>query len=613
MANWWEAAGGGGGDKSAGGWGEQAAGGGGGAWGAPAAAETPADDPWATAAKADDGWGGGGGGGGDDAWAAPAPTGRDYWDAQEWLKSMTVTHKEEWEWQQDEAKLFDCAGRASAGINFAKYENVPVDLCGDKANSIPVCKTFQEILDTFAAFVPPELVQNLQRCGYTTPTPVQKFAIPAGLVGRDVMCCAQTGSGKTAAFLVPLIGRMMKEHPHPVGSLTAPFEGECRPISLVITPTRELCIQIYEESLKLCHRTPHKPWRLYGGEKPKVQLEEMAKGADMIVACPGRLKDFLSREVIKLDTCQFLVLDEADRMLDMGFEGDIEEIVTHMPPRENRQTMMFSATFPEKCQKLAMTYLFEYIWIAVGVVGGATESVEQVLEQVDPSKKFEKLVEVMDAFYATRQKTDRMLVFVNAKDTARWLDQQLYDKNMDSGALHGDLEQADRENNLRKFRFGEIDILIATDVAARGLDVEGVSLVVNYDFPKEADTYIHRIGRTGRIGNEGKAISFLSTENGASLENVSLLKELAHIMVNSGKTPPAWFDPLVEATEANGGAGGWSWGGQDVRPGQESVRNTGGGDAWGNWNKEENKEAGDGDDAWGKNSAWDDKGANNSW
>mmetsp|Transcript_102363 Transcript_102363/g.330241 ORF Transcript_102363/g.330241 Transcript_102363/m.330241 type:complete len:640 (+) Transcript_102363:34-1953(+) len=563
-------------------------------WDAYKSADTSAPtDAWASKG---DSWGGGGGGGG-----GGNPPAREFWDMQKWNKENgTLSRKEEWEWEQEGQRLFDQAGRAQAGQNFSRYDQVPVDLSGSKAENIPTCKTFEEIFTTFKDFMPEALEGNLRRCGYSTPTPVQKFAVPMGLVGRDIMCCAQTGSGKTAAFLIPVIGRMMKTNTNAVGDMTVPFEGICEPSSLVMTPTRELCLQIYEESMKCCHRTPYRVCRVYGGEKPKMQLEELAKGADLIVCTPGRLQDFINREVLSVAKIKILVLDEADRMLDMGFESQIREIVEKhgMLPKDQRQTLMFSATFPDTCQTLAGEFMYDYIWIAVGVIGSAVDTVEQVLERINPAQKYEKLVELLDWFYAeraTKTTKDRMLIFTNAKDTARWLDEQLYNKSMDSGALHGDLDQTERETNLRRFRSGEIDILIATDVAARGLDIENVSLVVNYDFPKDIDTYIHRIGRTGRIGNEGKAISYLSTDDsGVCLEPVHMLKDLAGVMTNSKKVIPDWFEGYLETTESSANTKSWSWGAKDVRPDQEAYKASGSGDAWGNWGK---ADAGK-DDSW---------------
>lgn len=544
--------------------------------------EQPQQDAW----QAKDSWGQP-----EDSWGQKdkPPPATEFWDTQKWNKeSGVLSRKEDWELERDDVAMFEMQGRATAGLNFSKYENVPVDISGSKANAIPVCKTFNEMYEKFATIIPDALVSNLKRVQYEIPTPVQKFAMPCGLAGRDIMCCAQTGSGKTAAFLIPIIGRMMKSDRTPVGSLEVPFEGVCAPDTLVLTPVRELCIQIFEEAEKFCHRTSYRVTRVYGGESPKIQQPYIAKGTDMMVATPGRLQDFINRGIISVKDVHVLVLDEADRMLDMGFESQVREIVEQhgMPMKEERQTMMFSATFPEVCQKMAADFLYEYIWIAVGVIGSAVETVQQILKQVSPSGKFEELIAILDDFFTTRQNKGRMLVFVNAKDTAKWLDEQLYEKKFDTGALHGNLDQSERETNLGRFRKGEIDIMVATDVAARGLDIENVAVVVNYDLPKDSDTYIHRIGRTGRIGNDGKAITFLSCdEGGTCLEGVDILKAVCEVMKNSSAELPDWMQPLIETTEAGAG-GGWGWGGKDHRAGQvEETTWTGSGDAWSNWDK----------------------------
>jgi len=297
------------------------------------------------------------------------------------------------------------------------------------------------------------------------------------------------------------------------------------------------------------------------------------------VACPGRLQDFIGRECVGVDKVYILVLDEADRMLDMGFEKQIRDIVENygMSSKDRRQTMMFSATFPDECQRMAQDFLYDYIWIGCGIVGGAVDTVSQRLEQVQPAEKYGKLIEVLDDFFQNREDKERCLVFVNAKDTAKWLDEQLYEKHFDTGALHGNLNQQERETNLTRFRSGEMDVMVATDVAARGLDIEKVSLVVNYDFPDSVDTYVHRIGRSGRIGNRGQAVTFISTdENGGSFENVDLLRKLQSIMRDARSTVPEWLDSAIDPkTGGYGGGsnnygggndGGWSnWGGRDMR------------------------------------------------
>eukprot|EP00930_Biecheleria_cincta_P011993 TRINITY_DN11523_c0_g1_i2.p1 TRINITY_DN11523_c0_g1~~TRINITY_DN11523_c0_g1_i2.p1 ORF type:complete len:639 (+),score=141.79 TRINITY_DN11523_c0_g1_i2:42-1958(+) len=528
-----------------------------------------------------------------DSWntAAPAsapPSGKAYWDAQEEYKSYgTLPGKPVWEQDQDDQNLFK-ERLGNQGLDFSRYDSVPVEVSGDKSDAIPALDSFEAMYASFKDAIPEALVANVRRCNYDKPTPVQKYAIPVGLCGRDVMCCAQTGSGKTAAFLFPVIGRMMLGLSNPVGGLTEPFAGVCQPDTLILTPTRELCIQ--------------------------EQMRDLAKGTDVLVATPGRLSDFIGRGILGVENVVVLVLDEADRMLDMGFEKQIREITEEhrMPKNDSRQTMMFSATFPDACQKMAQDFLYNYIWIGVGIIGGAVDTVQQELRKVTPKQKFEVLFEVLDDFYDKRKDKERVLVFVNAKDTARWLDEQLHEKNYDTGALHGDLQQNERETNLKRFRAGDIDVMIATDVAARGLDIEHVGLVVNYDMPQQTDTYIHRIGRTGRIGHEGRAITFIACdEYGTCVEQVEVLKSLQGIMQAAKSTVPDWLDPLVEAASQGSWASGnnWkdSWGGRDARP-QWSKEKDGGSSSWGDDKKSNGND----------NSSWDNwsKGAdksNQSW
>jgi len=533
----------------------------------PAAA--PASDNWGNWNKGADTTGGA-----DAGWSAPAPNAKAFWEMQKWNKDgFVLSRKSETELEQDDMGLFPIGLSTNEGVDFSVYENVPVDVSGEKSANIPCLETFEAIYQAFSDQIPDACVENVRKCQYRVPTPVQKYAVPVGLAGRDVMCCAQTGSGKTAAFLIPTIGLMMKHHPISIGALEAPFEGKCKPDTLVMTPTRELCIQIHEEALKFCHRTGYRCCRVYGGEHTKVQLEDLSKGCDLMVACPGRLQDFINREVIDLSEIYLLVLDEADRMLDMGFEKEIRAIVENhgMPQKEDRQTMMFSATFPEECQKMAQDFLWDYIWIGVGIVGGAVTTVTQALKKVVPSDKYNSLIEALDNFYLSRTNGQRCLVFVNAKDTAKWLDEQLYTLNYDSGALHGNLDQHERETNLGRFRKGEIDVLVATDLAARGLDVEKVDLVINYDMPAQVDTYVHRIGRSGRIGNRGAAVTYVSVdEDGKCFENTETLAKLLKIMSDAGSEIPDWLEGFTTKDswddKDKGGAGAWSnWGGKDAR------------------------------------------------
>jgi superfamily II DNA/RNA helicase len=384
------------------------------------------------------------------------------------------------------------------------------------------------------------------------------------------MCCAQTGSGKTAAFLIPTIAIMMKNKASSIGDMTTPYQGMCKPDSLVMTSTRELCLQIHEESLKFCHRTGYRCCVVYGGAPTRGQMEDLAKGCDLMVATPGCLNDFINRGIIEVKETYVLVLDEADRMLDMGFEKQMREIVVDhgMPAKEDRQTLMFSATFPTECQTMAQDFLYNYIWIGVGIIGGAVTTVAQTLKQVVPKDKYTKLIEELDRFYETRNNSQRCLIFVNAKDTAKWLDEQLYDLHYDVGALHGNLTQQERETNLQRYRKGEIDVMVATDVAARGLDIEKVDLVVNYDLPNDIDTYVHRIGRSGRIGNKGAAVTFVSQdENGQFLDKMDVLQGLLTKMRDAGSAIPSWLEDQAQGNDTwDSKKDSWAnWGGKDMR------------------------------------------------
>lgn len=283
-----------------------------------------------------------------------------------------------------------------------------------------------------------------------------------------------------------------------------------------------------------------------------------------MVATPGRLWDWVDCGVISVKEVNSLVLDEADRMLEMQMESNIREVVEKygMPSKEHRQTMMFSATFPERCQKLAADYMYEYIWVGVGVIGGASNTVTQHVERVAPEDKFERLTDYLYHFLENRRNHERLIVFTNSKEQAKGLDEQLFNSNFDTGALHGDLEQKEREDNLAKFRSGDIDVLIATDLASRGLDIHGVSHVVNFDLPhgdSAKDKYVQRIGRTGRIGHHGNAVTFLAVgKDGKFLDDESMLIELPKIMAAGGSESnvPDWL--AQKATELEAEHKAWS-------------------------------------------------------
>ncbi|KAM5582313.1 DEAD-box ATP-dependent RNA helicase 37 [Rosa sericea] len=459
----------------------------------------------------------------------------------------------------------------NSGINFDAYEDIPVETSGD--NVPPAVNTFAEI-DLGDA-----LNKNIQRCKYVKPTPVQRHAIPISLGGRDLMACAQTGSGKTAAFCFPIISGIMKGQPpqRPPRSHTA-----C-PLALILSPTRELSSQIHEEAKKFSYQTGVRAVVAYGGAPIHQQLRELERGVDILVATPGRLVDLLERARVSLQNIRYLALDEADRMLDMGFEPQIRKIVEQMdmPPPGVRQTMLFSATFPKEIQRLASDFLAKYIFLAVGRVGSSTDLIVQRVEFVHESDKRSHLMDLLHAQRAngTQGKQALTLVFVETKKGADSLEHWLCMNGFPATTIHGDRTQQEREQALRSFKSGNTPILVATDVAARGLDIPHVAHVVNFDLPNDIDDYVHRIGRTGRAGKSGLATAFFNENNS------SLAKSLADLMQESNQEVPAWLSRYAARSSYGGGrnrrSGGGRFGGRDFRRDSYSGGGGGGGGGYG--------------------------------
>lgn len=451
----------------------------------------------------------------------------------------------------------------NTGINFDAYDDIPVETSGE--NVPPPVNTFAEI-DLGDA-----LNQNIKRCKYVKPTPVQRYAIPISLAGRDLMACAQTGSGKTAAFCFPIISGILTEQyaQRPRVARTA------YPLALILSPTRELSCQIHDEAKKFSYQTGVKVVVAYGGAPITQQLRELERGVDILVATPGRLVDLLERARVSLQMIRYLALDEADRMLDMGFEPQIRKIVEQMdmPPPGMRQTLLFSATFPKEIQRLASDFLASYIFLAVGRVGSSTDLIAQRVEYVLESDKRSHL---MDLLHAQREndvngKQGLTLVFVETKKGADALEHCLCVNGFPATCIHGDRTQQEREQALRSFKTGNTPILVATDVAARGLDIPRVAHVVNFDLPNDIDDYVHRIGRTGRAGKMGLATAFFNDSN------LSMAKPLADLMQEANQEVPAWLTRYAARTPYGGGrnkrTGGARFGGRDVR--KESSYNKG--------------------------------------
>lgn len=335
--------------------------------------------------------------------------------------------------------------------------------------------------------LPEPLLASLNRMQYTTPTPIQMQAIPPALAGRDILGSAQTGTGKTGAFGIPLIAQLMNS-PHNM--------------ALVLTPTRELATQIMDVLRKLIGpRSQITSALLIGGEPMGPQFRQLNANPRLVVGTPGRINDHLKRGSLNLRHTQFLVLDETDRMLDMGFGVQLDEIIRHIP--QSRQTMMFSATLPQPIVQRSQKYLRDPQRIAVGPVGAPTLNIKQKTLHINDTEKYPLLLNELD------QRNGSIIVFVNTKRGVEKLTDKLLRDGHEADAIHGDLRQRQRDRVIQSFRNKHYRIMVATDVAARGLDIPHIEHVINYDVPQCPEDYIHRVGRTARAGRNGSAISFV--------------------------------------------------------------------------------------------------------
>ncbi|HXN15690.1 MAG TPA: DEAD/DEAH box helicase, partial [Usitatibacter sp.] len=346
----------------------------------------------------------------------------------------------------------------------------------------------------------PELLRAVAEQGYTEPTPIQSQAIPVILSGRDLLGAAQTGTGKTAGFTLPLLQRLA-----PLA--TKSFSPALHPVRcLIITPTRELAIQVHESVKTYGKHIPLRSFVVYGGININPQIEELKKGVEILVATPGRLLDLVGQKAVNLGKVQILVLDEADRMLDMGFIPDIKRIIALLPTM--RQTLLFSATFSDEIRKLSAQFLKEPATVEVARRNTPAELVTQYAYHVDATRKRELLSHLV-------RKNDwiQVLVFCKTKHGANRLASQLQRDRINADAIHGNKSQGARIRALEDFKAGKVKVLVATDIAARGLDIEELPHVVNFDLPHVPEDYIHRIGRTGRAGSTGEALSLVSAED----------------------------------------------------------------------------------------------------
>lgn len=378
--------------------------------------------------------------------------------------------------------------------------------------------------------IPEAVIKHIKQLNYKDPTPIQRAAIPLGLKGRDMIGIAETGSGKTLAFLIPAISYVLNLPP------VRPFES---PYVLIIVPTRELAQQIESESQKFMKNLHFNVASIVGGHSYDENIEKLERGVEILIGTPGRLLDILEKKIIELNRCFFLIADEADRMIDMGFEKQVQSLFEQLPPGEQnpfpivegqpkRTTMMFTATLPSSIEKLTSKYLINPITVTVGDAQNAVESVVQDAIQVanDDEKKMGVLKKVL--LTNSRKYHPPIIIFVNYQKTCEILFNFLLKLNYKPSIINGSRTQTQREEAISKMKSGEADILIATDVAARGIDIANVSLVINYQMCKSISEYVHRIGRTGRAGQMGTAITFWNPETDADV-----LFSLKSMIVNS--------------------------------------------------------------------------------
>jgi ATP-dependent RNA helicase DeaD len=345
------------------------------------------------------------------------------------------------------------------------------------------------------------MLEALRLAGYEQPTPVQAGVIPKALDGIDVIAQARTGTGKTASFAIPILED------------SAPAREVHGVQALVLVPTRELAVQVRDEFIKLAHGQRIHCVAVYGGKPFREQAEKLRRGAQVVIGTPGRLLDHLSRGTLKLHDLWWVILDEADRMLDIGFRPDIERILRQCP--EERQTMLLSATVPPPIQRLAQKYMFEPISLDFSPLDVAVETIEQFYFTVDHERKYELLVQLLN-----REKPSQAIIFCRTKRGTERLYQKLQKRFSGVDCIHGDLQQRARDRVMGSFRKAELQVLVATDVVGRGIDVSGVSHIINFDIPEFCDDYVHRVGRTGRMGREGIAFTFVSPEEGPQLTRI---------------------------------------------------------------------------------------------
>ncbi|PQO30811.1 DEAD/DEAH box helicase [Blastopirellula marina] len=348
-----------------------------------------------------------------------------------------------------------------------------------------------------------EMKAALEAARYVQPSPIQAAIIPLALAGKDVLGQARTGTGKTAAFGIPIIEGL--EH----------GPQSRNPQALILTPTRELAVQVRDEIAKLCHGQRINVVAVYGGKPLRTQIEKLKRSPHIVVGTPGRVIDLMTRRALNLEVLRTVVLDEADRMLDIGFRPDIEKILRRCP--ESRQTLLLSATVPPAIEKLAQRYMRDPEKVDFSPTNISAETIEQRYFTVDQSKKFDLLVELL-----RREQPQKAIVFCRTKRGTERITQRLSKKTKLVHCIHGDMQQGARNRALTDFKASKYRVLVATDVVGRGIDISDVSHIVNYDIPEFSDDYVHRVGRTGRMGKEGIAFTFVTPEEGNELTRIEM-------------------------------------------------------------------------------------------
>lgn len=375
------------------------------------------------------------------------------------------------------------------------------------------------------------ILKAVKEQGYVDPTPIQEQAIPYALQGRDILGCAQTGTGKTAAFSIPTI-QLLKKH----------YKQSIR--SLIVTPTRELAIQIQENITAYAQYTTIRSAVIFGGVPQKPQERILKAGVDILVATPGRLNDLIQQGIIDISHIEIFILDEADRMLDMGFLPDVKRIIAKLPKR--KQTLFFSATMPSEIRKLAQSLLHELVSIEVTPASTTVEKIDQSLYYVDKANKKRLLLKLLQ-----KNRVQNALVFTRTKSNANRLTKYLNENGVTTGVIHGNKSQNARQQALLQFKEGKSRVLVATDIAARGIDVQELSHVFNFDIPNEAEVYVHRIGRTGRAGRQGCAIAFSDCNEAEYVKNIEKLIRMHIPVVEDREFPMRNLEPAASAKSQN--------------------------------------------------------------